>query len=90
MRQRRHVAIGTVPEYLRRNELVVRAYGTHAGLQAIEDRIIEQKRSPKWLLAAVQDLRRRLWPTCKELAAHRDELQAAVKTVADAINRGEP
>jgi len=58
-----------------RNLDLCNAYGINAGLCSIRDRLSGQKRTPLWLLTALNDLIERSNHNITPLQLRRDELQ---------------
>lgn len=63
-----------INEYLRRNLLVAKAIGARSYIPGARDRLLKQKRPPKWLLRVLDGMDERLEALPRELAKHRDEV----------------
>jgi hypothetical protein len=62
-------------EYLRRNMECAKAYGAHANVGSVIERLREQKRVPRWLWEKLQGIEDRTKNLGREMAAYRDELK---------------
>jgi hypothetical protein len=59
------------PEYLRRNLLVCKAVGAHAGASKSLERLRRMKRPPKWLVKSLEGVVERAEPLVSALACYR-------------------
>jgi hypothetical protein len=64
-------------EYLRRNLVVAKACGASAAIESALARLINQKRSPKWLQEKLRAAQSRLLAVPHELARWRDSSEDA-------------
>lgn len=65
---------GTMPEYLRRNQLHAASVGANANAKEAARRVKRWKRPPKWLVELLAGIVDRTARVQKEMAAHRDEV----------------
>lgn len=61
-------------EYGRRNLLHCKAVGADRTARHTLERLLSQKRAPKWLIARLRCVTERTGPVATEMAAHRDEM----------------